>query len=268
MRNVGEEPAEAAVSLLTQLRRPCASLLTDDGTELGDVLADGQSAFAAQPEAEGITPLFIISGRVGPRPNVRNNRNYQFTITYDGATLAPGSSMAVVHAVAQRRDVNAAGVRQSRSCSCRVACWRGIPSSIRSSIVNLGGTEIRAGETASRPPDDLRAIRLLAAEVGVSRDDNDHLLLDGDNLLHGVLTGGDISITVNEQALSFPLDAIAGIVGGAGANRPHRLYLRDGSVLVGHIAPIELAMATDQGWDVTTQPDELDVLLLRQESRR
>lgn len=267
VENQGSEATEVTVSLLTQLRRPCQSAVTDDGAALGEQLADGQAGFALLPEGSGVTPVFIMAGRVGPRPSVRNSRNYQFTTAYESVMVPPGGRMAVVHAVAQRRDLSAGSVRSEIGPVLgMMLTGHAIDRDIRRVVTNLGGTEIRTGERSGRPRDDLRALRLVAAEAGMSRDTASHLLIGGNGLFSGEVSGESVSITVDDQMLEFPFAEVAAIAGGAGAERPHRLYLRNGNVLVGTVTAAGLSMATNQGWDLEPNVAEFEVLVLPQDA--
>jgi hypothetical protein len=81
--------------------------------------------------------------------------------------------------------------------------------------------------------------------------------------LAGTITGNDFEIETAWGKTPIPFAGVAGIAGGAGVQRPVRVYLRNGEILTGTTHGAKFAMKTDSGLSLDVDLPEIHLLTLR-----
>ena len=244
-------------------------------TNLGRAVATGPlqkgetSLFATNPQNGRPSVIFHLRGpstQVTPVVNVSNTRT--FTITYS-LDIPPGKTVAIMHGLAQRRfpvppspKVMAEELKPFLDAS-----WtQGLPSSVRSAIVNQETSAASAEGLTKATPAHQEVMRLAKA-YEVKRDENATVFIERGKPLQGSATGAPLKVVTRMGAVEVPFDDVAVIRGGAGVGRSMRLFLRDGEILAGEIAAPDLIFKTSSGLDIPLTPEGIDALFLPKAER-
>ena len=109
----------------------------------------------------------------------------------------------------------------------------------------------------------LAALQALIEAAEINRGKADTVLLDAGAKLAGIVTGGDFAIETEFGKAEVAFADIAGLTGGGGVQRPVRVFLRNGEVLIGQATGAKFAMATDTGLAFDIDLAQIQMLALR-----
>ncbi len=132
----------------------------------------------------------------------------------------------------------------------------GLPDAVVKSIANL---RHESASGAMGPL--LQPVLELAARFNIQRGKDDILVQDDLVRLNGTASGGTISVATALGKVSLPLADVALLAGG-GIDRPMRVYLRNGEVLLGRIEAADLALKSTNGGDAKLPPEKINLLFL------
>ncbi len=246
-------------------------LSSDPGLALAE--GDGGLIIRFGPtEGRHDTLILASSEDEGQKPRLIASANRRELTTAFDLKIEPGQSISFLHWIMQRGipelgEANAifsAFFQNGRLVSPRVDAAQ------FSQFANFAGgsfPEQSAGSTQLRS---LIALNSLIDRVGVHRRGGDLLWISTANQIGGkVDRDATLSIEANYLGeLEVKMTDVAAIKGGGGIGRSHRVYLRDGRVLVGHIVSKAFAfLLGETGEQQTNDFDGLNLLLLATDKR-
>lgn len=258
-RNTGSSPQTLSVSLRTDLGGRAEMIATDSGTLKPGALGkkDG-GLLALQQGSRSPSVLFFLSAsRSRIKPALHISGNERLTFTYS-LRLKPGETVSILHAVAQRRP---GGIpdRKTRTALFKpfrdVAFVRDLPAALRKTIVNWTGSEPDAGQ--------LPTLAALYEQLDIASPKTDLLLMDETARVAGTARCESIRIRTPHGRAGVTLDEVAAVLGGGGAGKTPRLYLRNGEILAGTIDAPGLALTNESDWSISLDPRSLHALVLR-----
>jgi hypothetical protein len=133
----------------------------------------------------------------------------------------------------------------------------GLPEGVIKSIINLR----QALADGSMGPL-LQPVFDQAARFNVNRGKDDVVVQDEHLRLTGVVSGGGITVATAQGKVTLPLEDVALLSGGGGVDRPMRVYLRNGEILLGRIEAKDLELKTADGGDARLPPERINMLFL------
>ena len=265
IHNPGTEARTVDVTILTQIpvQNKARKLLNERGESVSSgKLPLGTSGFMPICDGKQVVPVMLVAGKNNAlRPMLKSDNNYQFVTVYEQVTIEAGGTVSVLHFLAQR-----SGVTESTASEVFAGFYRAqladtaIPRKLRHTVANWQPEELRPGKVTLGSLD---AIQRLLDHLAIIRGDSDMLYLDEAAALSGKLVANEIRIQTSHGIITVPGSDVAGLIGGGGVGRVHRLYLRSGEVLTGVIALPDASFTSDEGWDVAVDIDTLNVLLTR-----
>jgi|GEM_PF-6530689 len=214
--------------------------ISDNGEyrEQGNGIADNTIGVIAMAESQNseAVPLFIWGQQSAPWPFNINDVNSYLRFGYQGSIPANGKA-SLVHWVAT------AGIDKNVKLEQTFDLfWKEqklvnpllTPDQL-AAVVNFLPEALQGGsseQTVEHQP--LVLLDALCDRLGLSRGDKAILSMGTNGSLEGQLTLGDLTLsTPSGEVVSLKGDQIAALRGGAGLGRLNRVFLRDGSVLVG-----------------------------------
>ena len=102
----------------------------------------------------------------------------------------------------------------------------------------------------------------LASQYEVERGKADVLVQDEQSRMSGAVEGSDLSIETSLGKAVVPLGEVALLSGGAGVQRPMRIYLRNGEILVGRVEVKDLLLKAPPGVTTRLSPEMFNSLFL------
>lgn len=263
--NVGEGNAELRVMLTTAVGTNVRNFVTAAKGFTPGTSAESQDSILAMPQAGGPSVVLLLADPQGKtKPELVRKSVSQITANYYLA-LRPGGSAAIVHYVAQRNVANPTeGLAAIKTIFGRLLREGqlhdpAIPAAFRGLVVNfsMGGKGIAGPATADA------ALRRALEGAGLERGPTDGVALDANATVAGTVTGGDFSVETEFGPARIAFADVAGIAGGAGVQRPVRVFLRNGEVLAGAVSGAKFAMASDSGLAFDIDLAQIQMLALR-----
>ena len=131
----------------------------------------------------------------------------------------------------------------------------GLPDGVIKSIANL---HHEPASGAMGPL--LQPVLELAARFNIQRGKDNVLVQDEQVRLNGTASGGTISVATALGKVSLPLADVAVLCGGGGIDRPMRVYLRNGEILLGRIEAKDLVLKSANGGNAKLPPEKINLL--------
>ena len=186
-------------------------------------------------------------------------------VTYK-LTAPAGGSTAIVHYLAQRpgatgRDARALVdlyYKRSRLADPTISEEQG------KLVANFSAGA--AGEDAPAAPA-LARLDELAEAANIVRQEKDVLALDAETRLVGEVSGGDFDLETSFGNTRVAFADVAGVAGGAGIERPIRIFLRDGEVLAGAVRSAGWSIQAEAGLKFDLDFAHIHLLVLRKSER-
>ncbi|HEX8297090.1 MAG TPA: hypothetical protein VF593_12370 [Chthoniobacteraceae bacterium] len=258
LRNISAAPQTVRLNFRIQFNNQMQATIGDSGAPVTNALGAKDSGFAVlrPPGQQGASALVLVSGRNAKlRPTIQNQRNYQFNLTYN-LKLAPGESVSLVHALAQRGlnaapDAKALAKLFAPLNSSRLVA--DVPPRDRKMIVNFAPGSF--GSSPSAP-----VLTSLLEKLNVERGPVDVLAIGADTRLKGTASCARLEIASARGKTVIPLEKIAALIGD---RRETRVLLRDGQTLRGKLTAEGLKFALTTGTTIALDAAALDRLVLR-----
>ncbi|WP_147263542.1 discoidin domain-containing protein [Roseimicrobium gellanilyticum] len=241
-----------------------------ESREYGNGVPDDTVAavvFAERQDSQALP--FFVWGQSGARWTVNvQDVGSSVSLSYEGAVPANGK-IALLHWVGVAGLDK--GVKLERMAD---AFWKDgrlvnpmVSAEMAPLVVNFTPEALKATSTApslslSQPAGRLVHFDKLCGKLSVGREEKDVLWMGKDEQLRGDVTGTAVQVKMDSRTLEVPLADIAGIRGGGGRGREHRVYLRNGAVLTGRASLGECRLAGELG-NLTLNADAFELLLLR-----
>ena len=259
LRNSSGTPQTLTVVIQTQFNNRMQSTLTDTGaastTQLGK--KDCGVVFICPTNTGRQVPsvLWMLASPGGKvRPTLTNQQNYRFSANYP-ITLAPGSSITLVHAAAQRHLTGATDAKTLAKLFAPLKSAKlvaDIPAKERKWFSNFsGGGFVGANGIA---------IASLLDKLGVERGATDVLAIGADTRLRGTASCAALEVETRLGKAQIPFERVAAVIGGA---RDGRVLLRDGQSLSGKLTARGLKFTLSTGTTMELNVAALDRLVLR-----
>ncbi|MEZ0299196.1 MAG: hypothetical protein ACAI35_22305 [Candidatus Methylacidiphilales bacterium] len=262
------------LTLQTKFGSRWDKVLTSSGLDLTKGLERGDSGIAVVAPRTRTSALWLVSGprrRIKPEIVLTNNIAAEVKFTLP---LRAGGQVAVLHYIGQRSRLKQEDVRTM------FAAWLGrgtapatdmIPLQYRRVVSNFPPSMLGATALAPAGPLLTRLEALMSENWQLERGPDDIVVLNADTKLAGKLTGGRGELTTTWGKVSFPLEEVAGIVGGGGLGKMPTVFFRDGEVLSGTLAFRDLKLALTTGananapWSLDVNPDQVLAVLTRKD---
>jgi hypothetical protein len=260
LRNGGAAVQTLNVVIQIQFNNRMQSVLTDSSAAAnpGQLGPKDCGVVCVSPTNTGRqvpSVLWMLASPAGKvRPTLGNQQNYRMTASYP-VTLAPGATVTLVHAAAQR---NLTGGMDAKTLAKLFAPLKSprlvadIPAKERKAFANF---------TASGMPGaDGAALASLLEKLGVTRGATDVLAIGADTRLRGTASCAALEIETRLGKAQIPFERVAAVVGGAHGSR---VLLRDGQVLSGTLTAPGLKFTLSTGTTMELNVSALDRLVLR-----
>ena len=268
LRNNSSETLSFTVMIRTQFNSTIQSIVSDTAVSAPAQLGPKDSGVAfirkGTPTRPQPTVLWMLGSTGGKlRPTLRTEGNTRFLASYP-VTLAPGASISLIHAAAQR---NLPGAADAPALAKLFAPLKSsklvadLPPKERKDFANFAPVGIGGEEGETAPV--LAALQALLEASEITREKNDTVLLDAAAKVSGTVSGGALAIETEFGKADVPFADIAGIAGGGGVQRTVRIFLRDGEVLAGAVSGEKFAMTTDSGLHFEIDLAQIQLLTLR-----
>jgi len=265
--NTGTASQPLQVNLHTDLGNNATGTMTERDKAFAGQLAKDEGAIVAIGNSDRPGVVFLLADpKSKAKPVVQINTNRGFDMTWD-LPLKAGGSVAILHYIAQRNQANSASARvllKQFAKDGRLTDPK-IPKAFTKLIANFS-TRAEGEEDGVAAPV-LAALQALTEAAEISRGKSDTVLLDAGAKLAGTVTGGDFAIETEFGKAQVAFADIAGLTGGGGVQRPVRIFLRSGEVLIGTPSGAKFAMATDTGLAFDIDLAQIQMLALRRGER-
>ena len=269
LRNNGSGALSFTVMIRVSFNSNIQSIVSDTAASPSAQLGPKDSGVVfiryGTPTRQVPTVLWMLASPGGKiRPTLRTEGITSFTASYP-ITLAPGASVSLLHAAAQR---NLAGAADAATLGKLFAPLKSAqlvadrPPKERKDFANFipSGT---GGDGDEAAPGALTALQALLDPADVSREKSDTVLLDAAAKVSGTVSGGALAIETEFGNADVAFADIAGIAGGGGVQRPVRVFLRDGEILAGAVSGEKFAMTTDSSLHFEIDLTQIQMLALR-----
>lgn len=262
VHNPSRQKQNANLQIYSRLGGSCGMVVDSRGKPFNGSFEKKTCGYVAvQNQSSRPTVFFLTHGeRQRDRPRVMVQQNRNFTTHYN-LELKPGETQAVLHWVAQRRGILPQAVPKTIEAfyKRRRLVDPEVPKDLRREIVNFRVTAGWGVEMAGRAYGRTRAVlEALLPE----RPREDVLVFDGETRVRGAAAGGPLEVLTSFGRAEVPLPEAVLLWGGAGQERPMRLHLRGGEILVGRIGSQELNLRGGAGLRLALRPAELHALVM------
>ena len=261
--NTGTATQPLLVTLHTDLGSNAIQTMTERDKMFAGQFAKDEGAIVAMHNGDQPGVVFLLADpKSKVKPTVLINNNRGFDMNYD-LPLKPGGSVAILHYLAQRKQADAASARVLIKLLAKDGRLTDpkIPKAFMKLIANFS-TRAEGEEDGVAAPV-LAALQALLEAAEINRGKTDTVLLDAGAKLAGTVSGGDFAIETEFGKTAVAFADIAGLSGGAGVQRPVRVFLRNGEVLIGTATGAKFAMATDTGLAFDIDLAQIQLLALR-----
>jgi hypothetical protein len=217
---------------------------------------DNSIAFSA-PAGNFSAAFFYLPGSATVKPAIEIQGMRVVRASFN-VTVPAQSTASIVWGLAQPKAAGAIGAQQMKDQLkfFQDRQWlAGLPDGVIKSIVNLR----RASANGPMGPL-LQPVLELAARFKVPRDKSDVVVQDDQVRLMGVISGSGIDVATSLGKVSLPLADVALLVGGGGIDRPMRVYLRNGEILLGRIEAKDLSLKAADGVVAKLPPEKINLL--------
>lgn len=259
--NPTAKTVNAQVVIRTMLGGNCQQVVTSEGTPLASATLGKKDIGIAAMNPGGSRPsvVFMFSDpNSRPRPTVRVQGNRDFYVTFS-LSIKPKRTLTLYHTVAQRSNLTPNGLAAVYKTVYRGRLLKpSIPAKLVSTIANF-----RTTPAEGDPGPLLASVLEVADALGVERKDHETLVLSDDASMTGTVTSESFVVKTLLGDTKIEAEDVALLVGGAGRERPMRLYLRSGEILVGEIQAESLAIKTKEELQLKLEPALLDMLFFR-----
>ena len=257
LRNSSGGPQTFTVQIRTQFNNRMQSTLSDTGTPVGAQFGAKDSGLVmvrggnqSPPQPSVLWMLASPGGKV--RPAVRSeNSNYRILVTYP-VTLAPGASVSLVHAAAQRHltgsDPKTLAKLFAPLKSSRLVA--DVPAKDRKAFANFRASGMAGGEVV---------LPSLLDKLGVERGATDVLAIGAETRLKGLASCAALEVETRHGKAQVPFEQVAALIGGP---REGRVLLRDGQALSGRLSAKGLKFTLTTGTTMELSAAALDRLVL------
>jgi hypothetical protein len=215
------------------------------------------------PSSAGRYPavLFCVPESAGVKPSVdiQSSRTIQVSFSL---TVPAQSTVSVVWGLAQRNlpaNLDAAEMRNQLKAFQDRQWLADLPEDVAKSIVNYRRSNAGAKAAMGNL---LQPVLDLASHYRLERGKDDVLVQDEQIQLRGVVAGSNLTIETPQGKTAVPLGEVALLCGGAGAERPMRVYLRNGEILAGRVEAKDLVLKAQGGVEAKLPPETLHLLFL------
>jgi hypothetical protein len=263
--NSGKEQQTVQITIHSDLGGNSAQVITDAEKPFAGQLEKGEGALVAmQSDSRAGVVFFVADPKGKQKPTVRVESGRSFDFTYE-FKLKPGESAAVVHYIAQR---NAASVADARALQ-KILYKRGrlsdatIPKDLTASLVNFSTTKPAAAEEEAESGPTLVELQTLLEAAEITRGATDVVMIDPSAKLTGTVTGGEFQVTTAFGKTEVPFADVAAITGGAGVQRPVRIFLRTGEIFTGTVEGAPLSMTTETGLKLPVDLAQIHLVAFR-----
>ncbi len=227
--------------------------------EVGVVIGGApKTTTSATPQPTFIWMLASRGAKI--RPTVRIEQSTFLTATYP-VTLAPGASISLVHAGAQRTLAEKPTVKSVGDLfrpMTSTGIFANLPAKEWKNLANFKPVTDDEGTAGPGLP----ALQALLEASEISREKADALMVEPGAIITGKISGGDIAIETEFGKAKVAFADIAAIAGGGGVGRTPRVFLRDGEVLCGAISAEKITMTAGSGLSLEIDPALIQVLSL------
>ena len=257
LRNSSGSPQTFTVQIRIQFNNRMQATLTDAATPLGAQFGAKDSGLVVVRAANQSPPppsvLWMLASPGGKmRPAVRNENNYRILASYP-VTLAPGASVSLVHAAAQRHltvtDPKTIAKLFAPLKSSRLVA--DVPAKERKAFANFRASGMVGGEVA---------LPSLLEKLGVERGATDVLAIGAETRLKGSASCASLEVETPRGKTQVPFEQVAALIGGP---REGRVLLRDGQALSGRLTAKGLKFTLTTGTTMELNAATLDRLVLR-----
>ncbi|MDH3583762.1 MAG: hypothetical protein OER86_06065 [Phycisphaerae bacterium] len=257
-------PGSASMSIVamvrTQLNSSTQWRVTDQGRPLAGALAKSEYGLAFGQPSNGRPAVLVVVGGPGGKikPSVTNYSNYRFDFNYP-LTIPAGKTVSIMHVIAQR---NLAAVPAGKGLKDvfkplkSVRLRKGMPLGLARTVVNFS---FRGGLADSPSP-----LQTISEVLGVEPENTDVLVIGEDTRLKGSASASEpLKVQTRFGSTDVDLATVAALTGSKFGGRRHRVYLRDGQILVGQVDATGLKFVTQSRQDVPLTLASLDRLVLQ-----
>ena len=232
----------------TSLGGSCQFAIASDGKPFqGGKLGKKQIGFATISQSRNSRPsvIFLVAAANSKvKPLIQINSNRQVKFTFNNVKIKPGKTVVIGYWVLQRKNLTAANIGKAIAPFYKQRYIKpNIPKKIKKYLLNM-----KMLNPAEEMMESLvQPMINLADECGVFPDEKGRaiLWLGQDEKLVGKLSMKGLSIKTAYGKCEVAADQVGIIVGGAGVNRPMRVFLRNGEIIEGVI----------EGKDMVFQPE-------------
>jgi hypothetical protein len=199
------------------------------------------------------------SANVKPSIDIQSMRRLQVSYTL---TVPAQATASVVWGLVQRPQqakLDAAEIKNQLKVFQSREWLADLPESVAKSIVNYRRFSSSPNSSAGSL---LQPVLDIAAQYGIERGKVDVLVQDEQTQLSGLMTGSNFFVGTPLGKTSVPLSEVALFCGGAGADRPMRLYLRNGEILTGQVNADSLVLKAQTGVEAKLLPKDVHMLFL------
>ena len=259
LRNSGGAAQTVTVMIQVQFNNTMQSTQSDAGTPVAAQLGAKDCGIVVLPRANSgrnmpslLWMLASTGGKV--RPTLNNQQNYRISANYP-VTLAPGGTVTLVHAAAQR---NLATGTDAKSLAKLFAPLKSpklvadIPVKDRKTFANFSVSGAVGTDGA--------VLASLLEKLGVERGATDVLAIGEATRLRGTASCAALEIETRLGKAQIPFERVAALVGGANESR---VLLRDGQALSGKLTARGLKFTLATGTTMELNVAALDRLVLR-----
>jgi len=257
IHNPTKAEIQAKVQITSDLGTTPAKRLTSDGKPFSAKLGpDHVGVICVSSGGNRPSAAFLVAdpGRPEHVPEVKLN-NDDVHVTWD-LTVAPGQTLGLIHAVAQR----AAGSSVEEIFEAlydRGFVDAQLPKEVAEQIVNF---RLKSGGDGEPLIDQ---ITLLAERHEVERGESDIVWMDPDTKITGTIECEQVTIETRYGPATVPWEQVAAIVGGEGVEATMSLYLRNGEILRGLVTAEAMSLTSDDDVTLEFSPAAIALLITR-----
>ncbi|MGO9109575.1 MAG: hypothetical protein ACLP9L_10100 [Thermoguttaceae bacterium] len=254
------QPAGGAVLLGGRTRRT-GPLSAPGGTMVRLAIPEHDCGVVVRSPINGFpVVLFYAPESANVKPSI-DVQTTQVQVSYT-VTVPAQSTASVVWGLAQRTvpaSFDSAEMKNQLKVFQDREWLSDLPENVTKTIVNYKRFN-SGGEQAIAPL--LQPVLDLATHYRLERGKADVLVQDDQTQLPGIVAGSDLSIETPLGKTSVPLGEVALLCGSAGADRPMRVYLRNGEILVGRVEAKDLVLKAQAGVEAKLPPEKIHLLFL------
>jgi hypothetical protein len=273
LENTGASPHSLVLNYVQEMDVSDSDFFQGAATDRGVVLSRGNPALPDDtsgvilqfsPELSPAMPMFVFGKSRDTWTEERRLDSYQLKLERS-ATLEPGKRAILIHWIGCKRPQEKGKAEKAfeRFIVDGHLIDSGVPTQWHADVINFTPESLAP---AAGKKDGLRLVMLeqLCKRLKTEPGSTDILFLEPGSQIEGDFTAAKITLARGSSPLIIPIKNIAALSGGAGKGRTHRLFLRDGSVLMGTVTLESAKLKSRSVGEVSLNADSLDHLLIRQ----